>query len=65
MAQVGRNLTDCADRFVRDKRFLILDNGSLFTAQFERILKDAGVATVRTAYPEPNMNAIADAGCSP
>jgi putative transposase len=60
MTQVARNLTDCFDGFLRDKRFLILDNDSLFTAQFERILKDAGVAAVRTAYRAPDVNAIAE-----
>ena len=31
---------------LRDKRYLILDNDSLFTAQFKRILGDAGVQPV-------------------
>ena len=60
MAQVARNLTDSIDGFVRDKRFLILDNDSLFSAQFERIIEHAGVRTVRTAYRAPDMNAIAE-----
>ena len=60
MAQVARNLTDSIDGFLRDKRFLILDNDSLFTARFERIIEDAGVRTVRTAYRAPDMNAFAE-----
>ncbi|MCH7705347.1 MAG: helix-turn-helix domain-containing protein [Planctomycetes bacterium] len=60
MAQVARNLTDCFDGFLRDKRYLILDRDSLFTAQFKRIPKDAGVKTVRTSYKAPNMNSIAE-----
>jgi len=59
MAQVARNLTDSIDGFVRDKRFLILDNDSLFTAQFERIIENAGVRTVRTAYRAPDMKGYA------
>ena len=55
-----RRLQEQFDGFVRDKRFLILDNDSLFTARFERILKDASVATVRTAYRAPDMNSIAE-----
>lgn len=39
MAQVARNLTDPADRFLLDKRFLILDNDTKFTKQFRRSLE--------------------------
>ncbi len=39
---------------------MILDNDTLFTAQFERTLKDAGVKIVRTAIQAPNMNAFAE-----
>jgi transposase InsO family protein len=60
MAQVARNLTDCFDGFLREKRYLILDNDSLFTAQFKRILKDAGVQVVSTAIKAPNMNSFAE-----
>ncbi|MCP4967471.1 MAG: hypothetical protein GY926_19835, partial [bacterium] len=42
MAQVARNLTDHIDGFLRGKRHLILDNDTLFTAQFKRTLRDAG-----------------------
>ena len=41
-------------------RYLILDLDSKFTAQFKRILHDAGVEVVNTAYQAPNMNAIAE-----
>ena len=37
------------DGFLRDKRFLILDRDSKFTAQFKHILEDAGVQVVRSA----------------
>ncbi len=60
MAQVARNLTDHLDSFLRDKHYLILDNDTLFTAQFKRTLKDAGVKVVRTAIQAPNMNAFAE-----
>jgi putative transposase len=60
MAQVARNLTDCVDGFLLGKRYLILDNDTIFTAQFTRILKDAGVKVVRTSLHAPNMNAIAE-----
>lgn len=60
MAQVARNLTDCVDGFLQDKRFLILDRDSKFTTEFKRILNDAGVRTVLTSYQAPNMNAFAE-----
>ena len=41
-------------------RFLILDLDTKFTAQFKRILHDAGVEVVHTAYQAPNMNVIAE-----
>ena len=60
MAQVARNLTDPVDGFLRDKRHLILDLDTKFTVQFRRILHNAGVTVVRTAYQAPNMNAFAE-----
>jgi len=59
MAQVARNLTG-VDGTLRDSRFLILDRDTKFTAQFRRILADAGVRVVETAFQAPNMNAIAE-----
>ncbi len=60
MAQVARNLTDHVDGFLRGKRHLILDNDTLFTAQFKRTLRDAGVKVVHTPIKAPNMNAFAE-----
>jgi len=60
MSQVARNLTALDDSFLHGMRFLILDLDCKFTAQFKRILNDAGVKVVHTAYQAPNMNAIAE-----
>ncbi|MCA8976121.1 MAG: integrase core domain-containing protein [Planctomycetes bacterium] len=60
MAQVARNLTDPVDGFLRGKRFLILDRDTKFTEQFRRIIEDAGVRLVPTAYQAPDMNAFAE-----
>ena len=60
MAQVARNLTDRVDGFLRDAKWLILDRDTKFTEQFRRILDDAGVGVVTTAFQAPNMNAIAE-----
>ncbi len=60
MAQVARNLTDCVDGFLRNKRYLIIDHDTKFSAQFRRILKDAGVRVVLTSYQAPDMNAFSE-----
>ena len=60
MKQVGRNLTDEVDGFLRDKRYLILDNDPLFTEAFEKLLGDSGVKFVKLPARSPNLNAIAE-----
>jgi putative transposase len=60
MAQVARNLTDPGEGFLRDKRCLILDRDTKFTAQFRHILEEAGVRVVNTAVQAPNMNSICE-----
>lgn len=60
MAQVARNLTDRAEGFLRDSQFLIVDRDTKFTQQFRRILDDAGIAVITTAFQAPNMNAFAE-----
>ena len=42
MMQVGRNLTDPLDGFVRGKRLLLLDRDKKFTTEFRDLLKHAG-----------------------
>ena len=60
MAPVARNLVDCVDGFLRDKRLLIHDRDKKFTQQFLRILKDSGVSNVRLPRRSPNLNAFAE-----
>ncbi len=60
MAQVARNLTDPIDGFIRAHRFLICDRDTKFTAQFKRILGDAGIDVVLTPRQAPNCNAYAE-----
>ncbi len=60
MAQVARNLTDVVDGFLGGHRLLILDSDTKFTAQFKRILKEAGVRVVEIPYMAPNCNAHAE-----
>lgn len=60
MAQIARNLTDIVDGFLRKDRFLICDRDTKFTAQFRRILKDAGLGIILTPPQAPNCNAFAE-----
>lgn len=60
MAQVGRNLTDAFDGFLRETRFLILDRDKEFTAQFRAILEAAGAEPLITSYQAPEMKAFAE-----
>ena len=43
MAQVARNLTDSVDGFLRNMKFLVVDNDTLFTKQFCSTLANAAV----------------------
>ena len=55
--QVGRNLTDPFNGFLRGKRFLIMDRDSSFHAAFRGLIEGAGVQPVRTPPRSPNCNA--------
>ena len=43
MTQLGRNLTDTDDGFLRGAQYLILDRDPLYTTAFRRLLRDSGV----------------------
>lgn len=43
-----------------DKKYLIHDRDTLFTKEFRRILKDAGVKPIRTLKMAPHLNPIAE-----
>ena len=60
MVQIGRNLVDAVDGFLRDKRFLILDRDPLYTTEFRALLRDNGVTIVRLPRKSPNLNAFAE-----
>jgi transposase InsO family protein len=59
-AQIARNLTDVADGFLRDERYVIHDRDPLFTAEFRTILEAAGVTPIRLPAKSPNLNAYAE-----
>jgi transposase InsO family protein len=60
MMQVGRNLTDPIDRFLANKRFLILDRDKKYSKQLRRLLENAGIEVVRLPFRSPNLNAHAE-----
>jgi transposase InsO family protein len=60
MNQVGRNLMDAVDGLLNGKRYLIHDRDPLFTAEFLRMLAEAGVASVKLPPRSPNLNAHAE-----
>ena len=60
MSQIARNLTDSVDGLLTGKRYLIHDRDPLFTGEFLRTLKDAGVESVKLPPRSPNLNAYAE-----
>src|SRR5262249_28971425 len=60
MTQIGRNLTDVGDGFLRGKRFLIHDRDPRFTQAFRETLAAADVQVVRLPARSPNLNAHAE-----
>ncbi len=60
MKQVGRNLTDCVDGFLRKKKFLILDRDGKFSEAFQGVLERSEIQMVRCPARAPNCNAFAE-----
>ena len=58
MKQMARNLTDCQDGFLRDKRYLVMDRDTKFTTAFRETLKTANVQSIRLPPYSPNLNAF-------
>jgi putative transposase len=60
MMQIGRNLTDPVDGFLADKKIVILDRDSKYSAAFRSLLVDAGVEPLRLPARSLNLNAHAE-----
>ena len=58
--EVGRNLTDPIDGFLAEKKFLILDRDTKFSAAFRELLNSSDVEVVRLPPRSPNLNAYAE-----
>ena len=57
MKQTARELTNCEDGFLNDKRYLIMDRDSKFSDAFRAFLDNEGVTPVRLPPRSPNLNA--------
>ena len=60
MLQMARNLTDCEDGFLKDKRILIHDRDVLYTKKFRETLRAAGVRSLKLPKRSPNLDAVAE-----
>jgi transposase InsO family protein len=60
MMQVGRNLTDPFDGFLRDTRFVIMDRDRKYCEAFRTMLQSGGIEAVRLPPRSPNLNAHAE-----
>lgn len=60
MEQVGRNLVDLPDGFLRGRRYLIHDRDPLFTERFQDALGSAGIKSIKLPARSPNLNAHAE-----
>lgn len=60
MKQIARNLIDYEDGFLLGKKYLIHDRDTLFTKDFLKTLKGAGVESKRLPSYCPNLNSVAE-----
>src|SRR6204780_2112617 len=60
MSQIARNLTDVEEGILTGKRYLIHDRDPLFTAEFLKMIADAGVESVKLPPRSPHLNAYAE-----
>lgn len=57
MSQIARDLTDPVDGLLLGKRYLIHDHDPLFTAEFQNMLAEVGIESVKLPPRSPNLNA--------
>ncbi len=57
MKQVARNLTDCVDGFLLDKRYVIMDRDSKFSTAFRSLIEGEDRKVKRIPVRSPNCNA--------
>ena len=59
MNQIARDLSDPVDGLLLGKRYLIHDRDPLFTAEFQNMLAEVGIESVKLPPRSPNLNAYA------
>jgi putative transposase len=60
MTQIGRNLTDAEEPFLRHTRFLIMDRDTKYSASFRAALTRERIEPIRLPPRSPNLNAYAE-----
>ena len=60
MEQVARNIVDCEEGFLKEKKYLIHDRDPLYTPSFSSILESEGIECVKLPPHSPNLNAFAE-----
>ncbi len=60
LLQLGRNLLDACEGFLREKTHLILDRDPLYSSDFKDLLEGAGVSVMTLPRRSPNLNAHAE-----
>jgi putative transposase len=53
----AKELTNAEDGFLNDKRYVLMDRDTKFTAEFRKIIQDAGTECVLLPPKSPNLNA--------
>ena len=56
MKQTARELINCEDGFLNDKKYLIMDRDTKFCESFRSVLQQSGVAPVILPPRSPNLN---------
>jgi transposase InsO family protein len=60
VSQIARDLSDPVDGLLIGKLYLIHDRDPLFTAEFQDMLADVGIRSVKLPPRSPNLNAYAE-----
>ena len=60
ISQIARNFTDAEEGILTGKRYLIHDRDPRFTADFLKMIADAGMESVKLPPRSPNLNARAE-----
>ena len=60
MSQIARDISDPVDGLLLGKRYLIHDRDPLFTVEFQDMLSEVGIESVKLPPRSPNLNAHAE-----